>query len=298
MAKPIAILVGDLHARETVPECRVDDFLEAQFNKWRWLKKLWEETKVPIVYAGDVFDKWKSSPWLLSKVQELLPPGLFIVGQHDISGHSMKNLEKSNLNVLLTSKLGWTEITDMGYLDNKDFTAWGYSWGTGLKKMLSGNSLPCLAVVHKFVYEKEIPWPGCDGLSAEEALEQLSGYELVLCGDNHQKFIYEKGNQKLLNPGSFLRMSADQQNFAPAVFIWKDDNSLEEVPVPIEKGVVSREHIERKKETDEKMNAWVESLNSDIEITLSFEENIKRYKEENPNVPDHVWDIVMTHVKA
>jgi DNA repair exonuclease SbcCD nuclease subunit len=62
-----AILGADLHIRESVPACRIDDYINAQWTKLLFIQNLCEKNGCPFLVAGDLFDHWKPSPYLLSR---------------------------------------------------------------------------------------------------------------------------------------------------------------------------------------------------------------------------------------
>ena len=64
MKKAIAIITADLHLRDTIPVCRVDNYLEAQNKKLAFIKDSVLKNNCPLIVAGDVFHKAKSSPYV------------------------------------------------------------------------------------------------------------------------------------------------------------------------------------------------------------------------------------------
>ena len=62
---PDAILTADWHLRDDVPVCRTDDYWAAQWTKIEFIVDLANEYDCPIYNAGDIFHKWKASPYLL-----------------------------------------------------------------------------------------------------------------------------------------------------------------------------------------------------------------------------------------
>ena len=61
------ILTSDWHLRESTPECRTDDFWEAQWKKIDFIKELSEKHGAFVFVAGDIFHHWKPSPNLIRK---------------------------------------------------------------------------------------------------------------------------------------------------------------------------------------------------------------------------------------
>ena len=102
---PTAILTSDWHLREDTPICRTDDYWNAQWKKVNFISKLQEKYDCPVIHAGDLFDKWKPSPWLLSTTISILPKKFYtIFGQHDLPQHSLDLEHKSGINTLRQAK--------------------------------------------------------------------------------------------------------------------------------------------------------------------------------------------------
>jgi hypothetical protein len=65
--------------------------------------------------------------------------------------------------------------------------------------------------------------------------------------------------------------------------------------VPIEDGVINRDHIDDHKERENRMNAFVESLNGDFKVSLSFQDNMEKFLETNRirrNVKQIIWEVI------
>ena len=79
-----------------------------------------------------------------------------------------------------------------------------------------------------------------------------------------------------------MRQEAGQIDFQPKVYLYfAEDNSVEAVNIPIEKDAVSREHIEKVEERDDRIDAFVSRLDNDWETTLSFEDNVDTFFQTN-----------------
>src|SRR5574340_1557557 len=99
--KPDAIFTADIHLREDVPSCRLDDFWETQARKIKWLCNLQKKHDCPIVDAGDLFPKWRASNYLARWSILNLPEEMITLwGNHNIPYHNMELYEKSILGVL------------------------------------------------------------------------------------------------------------------------------------------------------------------------------------------------------
>ncbi len=275
-----AILTSDWHIRDTKPECRIDDFESAQWDKIRFISKLQKVYKCPVIHAGDLFHHWKPSPYLLAKTIEYLPDQFFTVyGQHDLPQHNMELKEKSGIYVL--EKAGKLTVLR------------GTHWGQ--KPVVLHTSEVPIIVWHKMVWKGQEPYPGAPGDGeAYKVLRKLhKKARLILTGDNHQTFTATHGDCVLVNPGNITRQTADQIKFRPSVFLWYGDtNALEQVYLPISSDVVSREHIERKQARNGRIDAFIQRLNGDLD-DVDFESNMNQYMEKNRgNIRSSVISII------
>jgi len=297
--KPTCILTADWHLREDTPVCRMDDYWKAQAEAIEFIYDLQLQHTCPIIHAGDMFDHWKPSPFLLAWAIEYLPDEIHVVpGQHDLPQHNLDLLSKSGLNVL--EKAGRVKCLGEGIrpLVGDSTTVYGYAWGQTPQKIAFTEGCRDILVLHTMTWTHRIPFPGCKADSAHALLKKLSGYDLIVTGDNHQPFIVEHEGRVLCNPGSMMQMAADQQSHKPRVYLYyAEDNSVQPVYLPSSSDYISREHIDRAEERDQRVEAFVSRLKDDFEIGLSFEKNLKEYFEKNKakkEVKDLVWKAVET----
>lgn len=278
--KPDAILCADLHLREDIPICRIDDFQQAQWHKLMYIKILQYKYDCPVLCAGDVFHHWKPSPYLLSKTIEHLPNEFWtIYGNHDIPQHNLDLFEKSGLFTL--QKAGKIFIIDQGHfsiIPNKN----QYNWSVKNKN---------LYVWHVMTYHKELPYPGCKESSAIQLLKKYPQFNLIVTGDNHKPFVVNYKGRLLVNPGSMTRQRVSETH-KPRIYLWyAKTNSVEPIYLPCEENVISREHIEIIEKRDKRMEAFIQSINNDVETTINFEENLKRFAEKN-NIRESIMNII------
>jgi hypothetical protein len=274
--------------------------MQTQANKYKFLRELQEKYNVPILVAGDIFNHHKPSPYLLSWALRNLPDNIIaICGQHDLPNHNLGNIEKSGIQVLAEAgKIRVLNTTRPFHDKSFNFSITGFSWGTTKAGARNVCSVPQVALLHHLVYQGKPPFPGAEtcGGTAKVILKSMPGFRLVLCGDNHQSFVEHCGDSVLVNPGSLMRTTSAQRDFKPSVYLWDaETNEVERVFVPIEEGVVSREHLEVKEERDERIEAFVSKLSDDITIGISYEDNMKQYLAENrvgTAVETIIWEVM------
>lgn len=285
MKNPTAILMGDIHLREDQPECRTDNYFEAQAAAIRYIAKLQRKHNIPVLAPGDVFNDWKASPFLLGwALQELPDQMIAIPGQHDLPWHRIDHISKSAINVI--HKAGRAKVLDgtgSAHIDHSRTIIDGFPFGAQLEpKSHNSKGKAKIALCHVMTWTKKKPFPHAQADSATQLLRKLSGYKMVLTGDNHEAFVVEVKGRLLINPGSMMQMTASQADHKPRVYLWKaEDNDLEEVFLPIHKNAVTREHIEVVEERDKRIDAFVDRLHKEYEVGLSFEENLEEHLREN-----------------
>lgn len=281
--KPTAIITSDIGLQEGQPVCRLDNYWEAQECKVQWLQDLQANYEVPIFDGGDLFEHWKPSPYLLRWAIEHLPDDMITVpGNHDLPAHSIELYYKSGLSVLeeagKVQVLRYGDVSGMPY--GGDVLLHGFPWGSELKPLpdvYREKQVKNVAILHAMCYIGKTPWPGCKDWVALDLLKFMDGYDLVIVGHNHQPFIVEHKGRKLISPGSLTRTTADQMDYKPHVYLWyAETNQIKPIAVPIKKGVVSREHLATVERRDERMIEFVSRMEGGYEVTLSYENNLRR----------------------
>ena len=276
--QPSLIITSDWHLREDIPVCWIGDFDEEQWNSVDFVSQLQEKYNCPVIHAGDLFHRWKPSPWLLSKAMIHLPEKFYsIAGQHDLPQHNWELLEKSGIHTL--------DIA--GRITVCFGTHYGHEMATHCHSELPLNMMAW----HHMTYITP-PFPGATGGNATNILKKYSQFDLIITGDNHQSFSTTYQDRLLVNPGSLTRQTADQMDFQPRVALWyAETNTIEWVNIPIQQGVISREHIEVKEQRDNRIDAFISKLNGEWVAGMSFEENLEIYLNKN-TVRESVKEII------
>lgn len=264
-----AILCTDFHLQEGQPVCRLDNFPKAIWRKLDYISELQKKYDCPVLHAGDLFDHWKPSPNLLRETILHLPKQFCtIYGQHDMPQHNLKLVDKCGVNVLEAD--GTLTVLP------------GAHWGQHPKESSIIIQNRNILVWHKMNYRGAKPYPGCKDLSARALLKKYSQYDLIVTGDNHKTFIERDEDRILVNPGSLMRMDADQEEHRPCIILWyPKDNSIAMHYLPVEENVISREHIDLKKKRDKRIDNFVNELNANWQIEASFEDNLEQFKKKN-----------------
>jgi len=282
--QPTAILCSDFHLREDTPTCWTGDFQTEQWTAVNFIASLQRKYDCKVIHAGDLFHHWKPSPLLLSLAIRLLPNKFYtIYGQHDLPQHSWELRNKSGIATLIEADkikllLGGIGV-NYGQEPPKE---------KDTIRMFSNRDI---LVWHHLTYLSK-PFPGAEGGMAEGILRKYPQFDLIVTGDNHQSFTVEYQGRRLVNPGNLTRQVADQADFQPRVALWyAADNSIQWVNLPIQEGVISREHIEVKAERDARIDAFISRLDGDYKAEMSFEENLESFFKIN-DIRDSVKQII------
>lgn len=281
------ILCADLHLRDDQPVCRTDDYMKAQDSKVNFLLGLQRKYGCPILCAGDLFEKAKSSKSLEIKLMNLFSDeGEFVIvpGNHDLPNHNIKNINDSSIGILSAEGSISILLNELNTLCRHN-----------ILMDYQGRSI---GMIHSLIH-KDNPIKSDGKIISKKAIKILKDNpecDLILSGDNHQTFIEKYKGRLLVNPGSMMRMKADQEDHKPCVFLYSaENNEVEQVFFPIEENVISREHINIRKKDNERMKSLVERMNDDYKLLLNFEKNLEAYFKINrtrKSVHNIVWECV------
>lgn len=310
---PTFIFTADWHLTDSQPICRTDDYIETQKGKIQFIQELQEEHDIPVLFAGDLFDKWKVSPRLESYAIYNLPEGIIAIpGQHDLKNHNLNLIEETSFNVLKASGIingdqsYWASYTGQNYETIRKcyvnttqnplfYYIHTYPYGVPIKPLNDDSrqqkGARNIVLAHQLTYIGRT-WPGNMASNARKLLKSLPGYDLIIVGDNHKTFVVEEDGRLLVSPGSLMRMSADQTDHKPCVFLYyAEDNHVEPVYLPIEEGVINRDHLIKKEEKDKRIQAFVERIRNQKNLGLNFRKNLEIYFRDN-KTDKHVEELV------
>lgn len=271
MKKAIAIITADLHLRDTVPVCRIDNYLEAQNKKLAFIKDLVLKNNCPLIVAGDVFHKAKSSPYVEKIALEFFKDinCIVIPGQHDLLYHKLSFLNQSSYGVLFI-------------LNNKDkIKFYSVEFEDWLSITIENKKF---AIGHMFMSKpndkQDFIIAGKDYNDYFKKLRSLH-VDVIITGDNHKPFIVENDYYIHINPGSMMRMTANQIDYNPMVLVLFSDLSYETIYLPIEEGVVDRLYLDEVKKKDDKIEAFVNRVSMDYDLDIDFLNNLRMFLNNN-----------------
>lgn len=278
------LFTADMHLRDTVPPCRTDDFMQAQWDKVREVADIVKKENLYWVDAGDIFHTARPGYRLVNNFIERLRTwgvgiDLAIMGNHDMPGHNpdRKNMDDTAWYNLLASGIirNWRYGQD-GFILNCDF-------GNVLIDPVDYGASPChqtedeeiskyVCVIHDMVFrdsKSAIPGVG-DYWTANQLLYQFPDFDYFICGHNHKSW----RNGKVINVGCLTRQTADMEEHEPSVVVLNGEG-CERRYLEYEQGVVSRAHIDKQEAQENQISSFVESLENNQEVSLSFEGNVQ-----------------------
>jgi DNA repair exonuclease SbcCD nuclease subunit len=272
---PSIVALADVHIDNLRPECRTDDYLDTVCRKLEWVFSRYTD----VIIAGDLFDQADVGAEVMNRVLRIWRDDVrvyAIPGQHDLTNHSLKLIEKSSFQVLvnagLVTRLSPKTPTHIGNWD-----VYGAAWGEEWPRL---NSKPTkvkqLLIAHKTTWMEPFA-PGQVAGDAARLLMAFAEWDGIVVGDNHQTFCVQAGERVLVSPGSVMRKRIDQLDHTPCVFEISN-KSIIPIPVylPVEDCMTTITH-DRKKERDTRVDVFVQKLGEQKEVGLSFKDNLKKF---------------------
>jgi DNA repair exonuclease SbcCD nuclease subunit len=186
----VAIFTGDWHLSEKPPVYRGNepDWYAAQLRPIEQIKSLQRKyCGVPIVFTGDLFDKWDVRPELINFALKHLPIMYGIAGNHDLPNHRLADIERSGY---------WTMVEAGRIVDLKwgtphplnNVVLCGFPFGTEIKP---ATSHPIdgfnVAVIHAYTWKKNHGYTG----APED--KRVGEWERKLGGEHRLHHEEEKG---------------------------------------------------------------------------------------------------------
>jgi hypothetical protein len=223
----VSIHTSDFHLWDVPPSYR-----ESEPDWWKAMLRPIEQIKdlqrkyhgVPIVFGGDLFDRWKPSPELLNFALKHLPVMYGIAGNHDLPNHRLADIERSGY---------WTMVEAGRIVDLRwgaphplnNVVLHGFPFGTEVKP---ATSHPIdgfnVAVIHAYIWKKNHGYTGApEDKRVGEWERRLGGYSHAFFGDNHNGFDFQGRDTWVVNTGCIMRRRRDESTYSPSVWLlWSD----------------------------------------------------------------------------
>lgn len=242
---PVALTTSDWHIRSTVPASRAElDWFEVMEKRMAQVKELQADLgMVPILVAGDLFDKHNPPSTLVTWAMRNLPPDMYcICGQHDELGWDYDSRMRGAYGALVEAGT----ITDIPAgepfnirvpvgLEDIYLWLWGMPWERYElpKKVNKDPATVRIILAHKYVYStKDTAYVGVEESDAVTAITGWAKHaDVIAIGDNHQS--WRAG--KFINHGSLFSTTSAQKDHEHLFGIVYSDGSLETIKLPEEK---------------------------------------------------------------
>ncbi len=282
-------MLSDCHLTSSNSIGRLDDVFEAGISKFSFVLEYASKNDCLILQAGDFLDSsrsWMLHSRLVGLFKKYPKVQIFIVrGQHDFYMYSEKSKDATSLGVFV--QLGYLhELDEVPINITREIHLYGCSWGQKIpvprynKKEISN-----ILVIHAPILAT-IQFKGQNYIKALSFLEKNKDYDLILCGDIHQKFFFEKEGRYILNTGPMLRLEANFYNLKhhPCFAVldlekWKV--KWVEIPCSSADGVLSRKHIESRDESQNMLDEFVHVVNNAEFKGVDFFQNLNDYMMKN-----------------
>ncbi len=306
-------LLSDCHLTSIKPQGRIDtDMLSVGLDKLGQVFQYAYDNDIQhIVEAGDFVDVYRN--WdLLSALTKFLESWkkkgvnlLGIDGQHGQYYHSTTN-EKTTMGVLFSAGLitrltGYPKLLNEGKLSNKEeyVNAFGCSYGEEMPELTQFMKAGInILVIHKQILMSKIFNQQEGHIYAPTFLKENEDYDLILCGDAHQKFSFNIGKRIICNIGVMMRLEASEMMYEhkPSFAVYDTETrklEFHELKVQDAEKVLSRVHLEKQEERKNNFDSFIKQVQESSEDSkeLSFDKNlriiIKQHKA-SENVKGHI----------
>lgn len=276
------IFSTDGHLSASKPIARKEetdiDYIDTQIQKRKQMYEYAIGNHIDLMIdGGDFFNAWnpKDLPTLLNKLLPLMTQYAYSVsinvniGNHDVKYHNLEFINDSALGILQNMAL--LDIPDLLALGDVQFDFFHYSTKLESRESMSKRNI---AVIHENIFEKSVP-PYMSGFTAEELVKELPGYDLYLCGHNHQQFVAKVGNATIINGGSIMRLNTKQINYNPAFWeidVTNDNIEVRKIPFAIKPDMIGTDHLKKNK-----IEAFVQSTEQFEQVdSFDFQKDVER----------------------
>lgn len=300
----VAVLISDIHLSHTRPICYAKDldWYEHMAFYLGQLDKAAKSYSVPIVCAGDVFDKWSSVPELINFACNYLPQMHAIPGQHDLPNHNIGELGRSAyMTMCLTENIfplqeGWE---GHGFFDTH-----AYPWGAEFKPYwdikegsVKEEERPQLVVAHKYIWTSlSTSYPGAP---LTHKLGGFTGFlkhfDAALFGDNHKGFLANAAGCNVLNNGAMMRRKSDELNYIPHYGVLFKNGTIARIPFDTSQDRFDPDVMDAIK-NDKTDFSFIEELRNLGEGGINFEQRLRDIMNEL-GTTKKVRQIILKHLE-
>lgn len=299
MKRVIAIGFSDLHLTLRTPLCRAEkDWLAVQARYLHEVEALRYRFECPVLFGGDLFDRWDAAPELIEFAYRHLPKDMLCVpGQHDLPNHRLDQAHRSGYGVLRTvGRI--TDLSGRKVFSNQDITVVGYGWGEDLEPpelSPAQAKRPLVAIAHRYVGYKQYQHPNAPADVGLDAIGKHldKTFDAALFGDNHLGWAAMAGECSVINCGGFIRRKSDEFKYSPSIGLLSDDGEWSRYYLTTDEDEFVPEVSRPNAKPSIDMGSFLDELQELGEQGLDFEAAVKQYLEHTKPEPA-VRELIMT----
>lgn len=271
------IATADWHLQMAVPRCRQEteaEWFQHQARRLNWIVDMANSLNQDLYIAGDITDKAITSPAItrmfIMAMLRLKGTCYVMPGNHCLPNHSLDKMGESNYGILDAIAQGAGNIKT---IDQSPYAYVPY----GQDGVWLGKKVPQILFIHRLVFasQEDMP-PNAEAITARSLLGLYPGPKVLVTGDNHTKFHAQMGGRSVVNCGCITKRTIDFQDKDLAIWMINEDTfEVQEIPIPDNSILVRDNHVEVRKENEEKFKALVEILKDAGAMTLDFLGNLR-----------------------
>lgn len=234
---PVALAIADLHLSHRPPRARsVEPNWYAAMERGIYeLRQSQEHYSVPVLCAGDVFDRWQEIPELVNWALEQLPMMYAVPGQHDLPNHNYEERFRCSYETLVRAGKIIPLNPNPTFIDsNIPLMVCGFPWGTEITKPKLEEDVFKIAIAHQYAWIPSAKYPHAPKEARiRRKRNKLLNFDVVVFGDNHIGFQRRIGSTTVYNCGTFFRRTTDDIEYRPRMGLILSDGTVREIPLTI-----------------------------------------------------------------
>ncbi len=285
---PIAVICADLHLSLTAPVWRSAEksWFGAMAYQLDQLSRYAKRHGVPILCAGDVFDKWNPPPELINFAIQHLPEMYAVPGQHDLPYHIDEDIDRSAFGTMV--RIGRIKLLTASPKLIRGAWIYGFGWGSKIQPTttLQDDGLH-VAIVHAYCWHNVNKFHGASNSQHVDVHAlQLKSYDVAAFGDNHRGFIREYQEtsasklRTILNCGGFMRRKSDEIKRRPSIYLLYSNGMLDHHRLDISQDLyIDSPEIAAQEQGDKEIEDFVRELSTLNSDTFDFPASIRHYIE-------------------
>lgn len=289
------ILLSDVHLTADKPVARFDsDMLRVGINKLEYVFQYAHDNDISEVLQGGDFVDTKRSWETLSVLSKFLEKwqcnGISLsccLGQHDSFFHDMSN-EKTTMGILISTGLVRRLNSSRHVANDRDVSIYGSSFGEGIPVVKNKRDFNILVCHRQILMAKE--WARQEDYDYAPAfLKEHEDFDLILCGDAHQKFDFKLNKRIICNTGPLMRLEAtdEMMNHQPCFYVFDTETrklSTHLIPAKSGSEVLSKDHISIQKLRKQNFDDFIDKVqeidgqNQSLDFSQNLQAIIKQSK--------------------